>query len=83
MEKQKLQKLKLNYYEFCDTLEKMELAKNKKEKLLIQQEMDLLKNQIIKEFELMNYDKHIYHYRCDNQYFKDDIEDIILKLEKE
>lgn len=80
MDNKTLKSLKEEQSKFYMLYNRLNRAKNQKERKEITKELDWLKSKMIKDFNLMKYEPQINHYRYDDEYFKGDVETIISNL---
>lgn len=83
MEAEQLKNLKDNYGKFLSLYRNLKNASNKKERKEVEYDLNYHKERMIKDLELMKYDLHISHYQYDNDYFKNDVDSIIYKIESQ
>ena len=82
MEKDKLNNLKLSLGEIKIKQNELNREKNKKAKDSIDNQITMLKNNLISRFNLMEYDLHINMESHNTEFFIHDVESILLKLEE-
>lgn len=82
MEKDKLNNLKLSLSEIKIKQNELNREKNKKAKDSIDNQITMLKNNLISRFNLMEYDLHINMESHNTEFFIHDVESILLKLEE-
>lgn len=80
MDQIKLRLLKEKYDDFLRLYSQKNKA-NKKDGKILEKDIDRLKVNMINYFQLMNYDQYINHYKNNNEYFENDVEEIISRLE--
>lgn len=82
MEKDKISNLKLSLGEIKIKQNELNREKNKKAKDSIDSQLTRLKNNLISNFNLMEYDLHINMEIHNTDFFIHDVESILLKLEE-
>lgn len=82
MNTENLNKLKEDNSKLISLINELKRAKNDSQRKIVNPKIESLKLSMIDNFELRSYDKHIFHYHLDNDYFLNDTADIIRSLEE-
>ena len=83
MDSATLQQLKDRFHKLQLLDNELNRSTNQKDRRKLIDKIDDLKYQMIEEFDLMQYDKHIKNSTLDNHWFRVDISDIIDRIESE
>jgi hypothetical protein len=82
MKSEHLKKLEEAYHEFIVKHNELRRATNEKQRKKIKPDIDFIKERMIEDYDLMQYDLHVKHYSHDNDLFKRDVGEIIEKIKK-